>query len=259
MNRFWEPIILPILNEIKAEHIVEIGCCKGENTKKILKYCFEQEAKLSVIDPSPKVNIDKLKEQHGGYFNFYKDLSLNALPSIKDYDVVLIDGDHNWYTVYNELKIIEDSIKNQDVFLVFLHDISWPYGRRDMYYNPETIPEEFKHSHEKKGIFPAKEDLVEGSGFNYNSYNAVHEGGAKNGVLTGMEDYIEETNLKLRLKKIKAFHGLGILYQADKDIGSLINKIILDSNLISLLEKERINLKIKIEKLKKRINKLTKD
>ena len=29
----------------------------------------------------------------------YKELSLNVLPLLKDYDVALIDGDHNWYTV----------------------------------------------------------------------------------------------------------------------------------------------------------------
>ena len=73
-------------------------------------------------------------------------------------DVVLIDGDHNWYTVFNELRLIEEMsrLKGFPMPLVMFHDIGWPYGRRDMYYNPSDIPEEFRQPIGKGGLMPAR-------------------------------------------------------------------------------------------------------
>ena len=34
----------------------------------------------------------------------------------------------------------------------FLHDVGWPYGRRDLYYAPERIPEEFRQPWAQKGL-----------------------------------------------------------------------------------------------------------
>jgi SAM-dependent methyltransferase len=260
MNRYWEKIIFPILKKIDARHIVEIGSGKGKTTKKILKYCFESEAKLSVIDPAPKANIDKLKKKYDIHLEFYEDISLNALQSIKNYDVVLIDGDHNWYTAYNELKIIEDVFKEQEFLILFLHDIGWPYGRRDMYYNPENIPDQFQHFYKKKGMLPGQESLLDNSGFNAGFNNAIYENNGKNGVLTAVEDFIEGTELELTFKKIEAFHGLGILYLQDKDLSLFIDKIIEDSSLTAISEKDRIVAKIKNEELKEQcIDELNED
>ena len=56
-------------------------------------------------------------------------------PKIKTtFDCIIIDGDHNWYTVFNELTIIEKRNLLKEGGTIFFHDIAWPYGRRDMYY-----------------------------------------------------------------------------------------------------------------------------
>jgi hypothetical protein len=92
------------------------------------------------------------------------------------FDCIIIDGDHNWYTVYNELKTIaeRDLIKTEGT--IFFHDVCWPYGRRDMYYQPKQIPKEFTHPHAWQGEF----------------FAAVHEGGERNGVLNALEDFLKE-------------------------------------------------------------------
>lgn len=251
MNRFWDPIILPILQKINAEHVVEIGCDMGKNTRKILKYCINNGAKLSAIDPNPKFNVEEWKEQYGDVFYFYKELSLNALPLIKDYDAVLIDGDHNWYTVYNELKIIEKSYQHQNFPVIFLHDVSWPYGRRDLYYSPENIPEVFRQPYKKLGILPNQSSLVEKGGLNDHLYNAIYENNLKNGVLTAVEDFLKETNLQLCFKQVEGFHGLGIIYLENKELDLFINNLLKNSNIPYLLEKERIASIIKIKELRK--------
>jgi glycosyltransferase involved in cell wall biosynthesis len=215
MNRFWKKFIYPIINVIKAKHIVEIGSDTGINTRNILEYCMENQAKISVIDPFPKYDEKHWLRDYNEYLEFYKELSLNALPLIKDYDAVLIDGDHNWYTVYNELKIIEKNCSD-NFPVVFLHDIDWPYGRRDIYYNPDTIPAAFRKPYAKKGMKPGQPSLLESGGFNSNFFNSIYENGLQNGVLTAVEDFIKESTLDLNLYKIYGLNGLGILTPSKK-------------------------------------------
>lgn len=229
MYRFWEPVIAPIIKSIQPQAIVEIGSDYGYNTKKLIVYCQNNQAQLHVIDPLPKYNPDEWKERYGLFFHFYQLLSLKALPLIEKMDVVLIDGDHNWYTVINELRMLEKTAyKNNRLFpLVFLHDISWPYGRRDLYYDPETIPEAYRKPFKKKGLIPGKVELVENGGLNSHLDNAIHENDFQSGVLTAVEDFLQETPLDLKFHAIPVFHrtfptlthGITVIYFYDNSRG----------------------------------------
>lgn len=217
---------MPIFEKINSKHMVEIGCFRGSNTQKILKFCKENNAKLSAIDPKPLLNTKGLKVLYNESFDFYEDTSINSLPLIKDYDIVLIDGDHNWYTVYNELKIIEKSNAADSFPMVLLHDVAWPYARRDVYYNPENIPPEFRHPHKKAGMKRGYSPLLEKGGANASLYNAMHEGGEKNGVLTAVEDFLNETKRNLTFKMTEKSHGLGIIFQSNKSLDQFIEDIL---------------------------------
>ena len=63
MNRLWNVLVRPILEEINAQYIVETGTDLGLNTKNILEYCVDNNAHLTIIDPLPKFDINKLKEE----------------------------------------------------------------------------------------------------------------------------------------------------------------------------------------------------
>ncbi|MCM3616821.1 class I SAM-dependent methyltransferase [Sutcliffiella horikoshii] len=217
MNRYWSNIVEPILNYRSAKSIIEIGVAGGHNTKNLIEYCSKKSSKYIGIDPFPLINIDDLKNKHD-FITFYKDISLNALPQIDEFDVLLIDGDHNWYTVFNELKIIESKVKNTNQFpLIFLHDISWPYGRRDMYYNPDIIPRGYRKPYAKLGIEKGKSRLKDSpknrsNSINRHLNNALYEGGTQNGVLTAIEDFLKSTTMPVGFEKIDLFHGLGVLF-----------------------------------------------
>lgn len=225
MNMFWDKIILPIAKKINAKHIVEIGCLKGKGTHNILDYCQQNKARLSAIDPKPQFDIDDMKSYYSDTFDFYKDISLNALSLIKDYDLVLIDGDHNWYTVYNELKLIEESNKNKNFPIIFLHDVAWPYARRDCYYNPDAIPQEFRHPYKKAGLKSGEKNLVKEGGICSHLCNAIYEGNIRNGVLTAVEDFLNETKQKLSFQKIEKWYGLGIIYTSNDHSNDFIKEL----------------------------------
>lgn len=220
MYRFWKPIIEPIFSILKPRVVVEIGSDHGNNTKNLLEYCQKYDATLHSIDPLPKFDVSKWSEKYEDAAVFHVELSLNALPKINRIDAVLIDGDHNWYTVFHELKLIEKSAKrSKHPFpLVLLHDIGWPYGRRDLYYNPDNIPEAYRKPYKKLGIKPGNAELAEQGGLNPHLYNGIYENDLQNGVLTAVEDFLEDTELALDFIKIPVISGLGILFPRDMKV-----------------------------------------
>jgi hypothetical protein len=98
--------------------------------------------------------------------------------------------------------------------LTFFHDIHWPYGRRDLYYDPTSIPREYLHPYARQGILPGQRQLVAAGGVNGHLANAVVEGGPRNGVLTAIEDFMEGAPERLNLTQVRGLHGLGILVGA---------------------------------------------
>lgn len=213
MYLFTDTLLLPLLKLLQPKTIVEIGCEDGYNTVQLLDFCAENGATLHAVDPYPRFTVEAWKQHYGDTFQFYRTTSLNALPSIPGADAMLIDGDHNWYTVYHELKLVEQQTKQHHHAcpLIFFHDISWPYARRDMYYNPEAIPEEFRQPYTDKGILPDVPGMVEKDGMNCHLFNAEQEFGPRNGVLTAIEDFLRESDDYDTLIRIPGFHGLGIL------------------------------------------------
>lgn len=213
MQRFWETVIEPVFEAVQPKTIVEIGSDQGGNTENLLEFCRKTGSTLHVIDPAPGYDVSEWQREHGERLVFHKDLSLNALPAVEDFDAVLIDGDHNWYTVFNELKMIERLCdeRSRRFPLVMLHDIGWPYGRRDLYYDPDSIPEEHRKPYQRKGMLPGVAGLLEVDGLNQHLHNALIEGEPRSGVLTAVEDFMVETDHELELTRLPGIHGLGIL------------------------------------------------
>ncbi len=207
MIYFWSSIVHPILRYMKPSTIIEVGCAQGLNTLNLLSYAQSHDSKLIAIDPAPQFDVTLVKQVYGQSFDLKEGYSLQVLPEIETADVVFLDGDHNWYTVYHELKLLE---KLERFPLVFLHDTEWPYARRDMYYFPESIPPSYRHPHARKGILPDINELVDG-GHNESVWNAAYENGPRNGVLTAVEDFLAETKLTLRLHRAHSQHGLSII------------------------------------------------
>jgi hypothetical protein len=106
MYRFWPYITKPILDILKPHVVMEIGAADGQNTRHLLEFCQQNNAVLHSVDPVPDFPVADWQVEFGDHFVFHMELSLSAIPNIRSVDVALIDGDHNWYTVYNELNEI---------------------------------------------------------------------------------------------------------------------------------------------------------
>jgi hypothetical protein len=232
LNRFWEKVINPIILSARPEIIVEIGSLSGKNSFKLLDYCKTCGAQTIIVEPLPLFNVQTLQQNYGDAVKVMQMLSLKALPQIDKYDLLLIDGDHNWYTVYNELKLAERMADQIGRFpIVLLHDTDWPYGRRDMYYFLESIPEEMRKPSARRGMEPGRSELLESGGLNYYLNNALYEYGEQNGVLTAIEDFMRESHFKLKYYQLYSNNGLGIIVPDNSSLHSTINYIIATSGL----------------------------
>ena len=106
MYPFWDRVVWPVLQATRARRIVEIGALRGETTALMLER-LGPDTELHVIDPVPEFDPAEHEKKFPGRYIFHRDVSHNVLPTLPAVDVALVDGDHNWFTVYHELQMLE--------------------------------------------------------------------------------------------------------------------------------------------------------
>jgi SAM-dependent methyltransferase len=217
MNRFWNRALLPIADAVEPRRIVEVGAANGALTAKLLEWGAEHDAIVHSIDPHPEFDTATWSREHGKRFVFHQARSLNVLGRLDGVDMAFIDGDHNWFTVLHELRLLERvALRNEALPpLIALHDIDWPYGRRDQYYDPDSIPAAYRQPFEQRGIVPASGELAD-DGLNPYLNNAIYEHSIHNGVRTAIEDFVAESGLTWRFSQVPGLHGLGILATTER-------------------------------------------
>jgi len=209
---FWEIAIAPLLRAVQPRRVLEIGALRGETTE-LLCELLGPGAELHVIDPKPQFDPDAHVERFPGRYIFHRTTSHEALPELPAMDVALIDGDHNWYTVRGELQLLAGAARDAGAPLpvLVLHDVCWPYGRRDLYYDPTTIPAEHRQPHARRGMRSGQSRLVQSGGVNPTLHNAIEEGGPRNGVMTALEEFLDERQERARVVVLPVYFGLAIV------------------------------------------------
>ncbi len=217
MFPFWDVAIAPVLRAMEAKRIVEIGALRGETTVRMLDE-LGPEAELHVIDPVPEFDPSEHERAFPGRYVFHRAASLEVLGELPVMDAALIDGDHNWYTVRNELQLLADVARKEDAPLpvMILHDVGWPYGRRDLYYAPERIPEEHRQPYAQQGLRPGRRKLMRTGGMNWTMYNAEIEGGEHNGVMTAVDEFVADLGRPVRTVVLPVYFGLAIVVEEER-------------------------------------------
>jgi SAM-dependent methyltransferase len=210
VHTFVEKFIVPILQEWKATRVCEIGASFGKSTEILAAL---PSVSVTVIDPCLDCNLET-KFANVSQVVVKRGLSLEVLPTLQEkFDCILIDGDHNWFTVYQELQEISGRELLRPGGIIFLHDVDWPWGRRDMYYQPEKVPAEFRQPMDMKGVVLGQNALSDRHGFSRGVAKAPHEGGPRNGVLTAIEDFMKEHQGEYAFAQLFGDDGLGILHR----------------------------------------------
>jgi hypothetical protein len=233
-------LLLACLNAARTRSVAEIGAYAGDLTALMLDWADDSGASIVAIDPMPQPELVELAEAHAN-LDLIAETSLEALAHIPLPDALFIDGDHNWYTISEELRLISERAPDGELPLLLFHDVGWPHARRDDYYDPEQVPEEHRQPFVRgAGLFPGI-DTVRPGGLPYRTA-AAREGGPRNGVLTAIEDFMTGRE-DLRLAVVPAFFGLGIVWQREAPWADALAEVVdpWDRNpLLERLERNRV-------------------
>ncbi|QIG79725.1 class I SAM-dependent methyltransferase [Stakelama tenebrarum] len=248
MSEFSD-LILGSMHAAGTRSIVEVGAEFGGMSHQLAAYAEATGGSLTSIDPAPKAGFAEWAAGNV-HVTHVADTSHRAMPGMTDVDAWVIDGDHNYYTVLGELRIADElSRRDGKPLLAFLHDVSWPCARRDMYYAPETLPPEWVHPHSWDGGVKLEDGGIHaGRGMRGMGQFAWAEkaGGPRNGVLTAVEDFLEEVRSDARplaWVHVPAVLGLGVIFDASApwaaDVAALLHPWH-DNQLVATLELNRL-------------------
>lgn len=217
-------LLFPVLDAAEPKSILEIGAYAGDLTRVLLEWADPHGAKVAAVDPTPPDELRELVDERPDLEVIGK-TSHEALSDLIEVpDAVLVDGDHNYFTVKGEVDLVAEKAEGGPLPLLLFHDVIWPHGRRDTYYAPERLPEEGKQPMTAGGlVFPGNEGLAD-DGLPY-PWAANREGGPRNGVLTAVEDFVGEHD-GLQLAVVPVFFGFGVVYHRDAPYAEELARIL---------------------------------
>ena len=205
-------ILLGCLDARGAKSVVEIGAYAGDLTRVLLDWAAEAGGRVIAVDPTPHARLVELSESRTPNWSWSRSRATrrSAHPAARR-------GDHRRrpQLLHGERGAAADRREGPgaEIPLLMLHDVGWPHGRRDAYWNPEAIPEEHRQPMlERPFIFPGEPGVVDAGMPMYAA--AEREGGAGNGVLTALEDFLDRRG-DLRLAMLPLFFGFAVVWQRD--------------------------------------------
>ena len=208
MDALWDILILPVIERVNADYIVELGSDTGFNTRNILEYCTNNNARMTTVAPFPNLYIDELKIEYRDIFEYYIENGLSRLPLLENFEVILIEVDNDFPMLFKELEAIEKISLNKKFPLIFLID--------QRYY------------------FPNKDS----SNLDADESYSIDNDENKNSLLNVVEDFIEESDLELSFKSVYS-NLVGVLYQRDEELDNILTDYINNFNIINCLQNEK--------------------
>ncbi len=96
-------VMIACLEIAGAKSVVEVGAYAGDLTRFLLDWALGHEAQVWAIDPSPQPELEQLDAERED-LRLFRATSLEALAEMERADAYVIDGDHNYYTVSEEIR-----------------------------------------------------------------------------------------------------------------------------------------------------------
>ena len=186
-------LMLPCLDAAGVRSVVEVGAFAGDLTRRAGRVGGgRRRARVAAVDPSPQPGLVALAEEHPE-LELIRETSLAALPALPELpDAVIIDGDHNYFTVSEELRLIGERAPAPSCRCCSSTTSAGRTGAATTTSTPSRSPSDFRQpiGGRRGGLVPGEPGVALG-GLPY-PRSAEREGGPRNGVLTAVEDFVGE-------------------------------------------------------------------
>ena len=232
-----------IYSRRRIDTVVEVGVETGQVSG---VYVELGASRVFCVDPFPS-DAMRAALAENDKLHLVEGFSPDVLADLPIADLYVIDGDHNYATVRGEVDWI---LANAPDAVIVFHDLMWPCGRRDFYYQPTRLSEGDRHTDTTDGptvwhdqVTPA--GFVGAGAFTF----AVEAGGERNGVLTAVEDALDAAgDPSWQLEIIPAIFGVGVLMRRTEETAELLDVIrrYSGSRLLAAMENNRLALYTRI-------------
>ncbi|MFD1045552.1 class I SAM-dependent methyltransferase, partial [Kibdelosporangium lantanae] len=138
MSVFREMFALIFANH-PIDKVVEVGVESGQVSS---VYTDLGASVVYCVDPTPSDALRTTLAKNPK-LQLVERPSPAVLAELPVADLYVLDGDHNYAVVTGELQWI---MKNAPDAVVAMHDVLWPWSRRDLYYQPSTVAPEDIHA-----------------------------------------------------------------------------------------------------------------
>lgn len=251
--REFAPLIEPLLAAVEPQRVIEIGGEAGQSTA---AYLAAGAKEVVCVDTQPSPELIALAEEDQR-IDLVIDRSPDCLPSLPSSCFWVIDGDHNYATVRAELEtILKRAAEAGEKPLILLHDVLWPWGRRDLYYDPGALDAGAVHPHSRDTGPSLSSEAMQADGFVCGFPSAVDAGGERNGVRTAVEDVVA-TRPDLAFAIVPAVFGLGVVYDRAAPWARQVAELLQPwdrSPLLTRLELNRIALYSRVTELQQELD-----
>ncbi|WP_242891254.1 class I SAM-dependent methyltransferase [Actinomadura litoris] len=228
----------------KIGTVVEVGVESGQ----VSSLYADLGADVHCVEPSPDAEMRAVVAADPR-LHLVEDASPGALAALPAADLYVLDGDHNYAVVRAELAWIMEHAPDA---VVVLHDVLWPCGRRDTYYQPSPLPPGDVHPDTPDGPTVWHDDPTPAGFVGGGAYTvARHAGGERNGVLTAVEDAVREAD-GWRFDVVPAVFGFGVLVRDGAPGAAEVFEALrpyTSSGLLATLENNRIALYTRVLQL----------
>ena len=209
-------VLYACLDAAGARTVIEVGAFHGKSTRELLDWASADGARVIAIDPAPEPALRELAAERAE-LELVERTSLEALGEL-DAEAIILDGDHNYFTLSEELRLIGEraTAASSRMPLLIFHDIGWPLARRDAYYAPERIPPEHRQPLANDTYLVPDDPGTVPAGMPF-ACVAAREGGPRNGILTAIEDFPRASATELGFASVPAFFGIGFIWDRRAD------------------------------------------
>ena len=213
MHRLFATVVRPLLESVNARTVVEVGAGSGRLTRRLLE---ETPAFVHAVDPAPSFDPDALAPGPDR-LALHEDRSLCVLRGLPAIDLAILDGDPNWYTVVNELRLLaaEKRGHRDPLPVIVVHNVGWPFGRRDGYYDPDAIPEAWRSPHAALGLVPGHA-APSADGLALVPHVGLEDRLPNSGVRTALDDFLGADPERWRFTELPGLYGVGVLASQDR-------------------------------------------
>jgi hypothetical protein len=214
--------------------VVEVGVESGRVSGMYLEL---GASAVYCVDPHPsdelRANLAKNDALH-----LVEKLSPAALAELPVADLYVLDGDHNYAVVLQEVRWI---LANAPDAVIVVHDVLWPCSRRDLYYEPSPLGPQDKLPSSADGPTVWQDGLTPAGFVGLGAFTSARQaGGERNGVLTAVEDALAEGD-GWQFALVPAVFGLGVMVRQTPELFESLRPYT-KSRLLATMENNRIAL-----------------